>query len=57
MRNCTGQKQEKEEKSICRKQAGFYPKLKNFLVHKPYSIAWKNEYRPITKQVTVSSGR
>ena len=33
MRNCTGQKQEKEEKSVFRKQAYLYEDLKNFLVH------------------------
>ena len=31
MRNCTGQKQEKEEKSVFRKQAYLYEDLKAFL--------------------------
>ena len=33
MRNCTGQKQEKEEKSVFRKQAYLYEDLKKILVH------------------------
>ena len=38
MRNCTEHKQEKEEKSVFRKQAYLCEDLKNFLVHMLNSI-------------------